>query len=461
MRKLFLALTLIPFLTQPAGAAIELRSSGAHTNFLFERDPKDLASTVMLVFGTGGISDPKGKEGLTEVAFQTLFRGTKDKDRKEFNSALERLGASVSVETGALRTLVTLTAVSENLGPALNLVADSVIHPALKEEEVKLVAEEKLSQLQQELSSNRAVMKRVLRLALYQGTPLAFPADGTIDGAKKITAEEVRALLAKHVKSENLLFAVATNRSEKEVRKMISTAFASLPEGSAPAAPELKPATKAGRHLYVVERKGSSTTELGIVAPGIKADRPDRLALEAAQYAFGEGSMTARLFQVLRAQNGWTYGAYSGFSMLDPPRRFGGAYMIYAFPQGEHTEKLTLKALEMYGDFIKKGVTAEELDYSKKSMGNSYPFKLASSRARLSGRIYELLDGAPFRSVTEYRREINALTPASVLKSIQAAQNAENLAIVAVGDPAQIEGLKKSIPNLKSVVIVKDPMKEL
>jgi zinc protease len=459
MKNLFLALALFTGLN--AEAAIEFRTSGPKTNFVYEQDSKDLASTVQLVFRSGSMYDPKGKEGITELAFETLFRGTKDKDRKEFNAALEHLGANISVDTGPTRTIVTLTTVSENLKDALALLAEAVLTPGLKNEEVHLVADEKLAQLQQELSSNRSVMKRVFRQALFQGTPLAFPANGTIDGVKAIHGDDVRDFLSQHLKSENIIFGVASNRPEKEVKRAIAELFAALPEGNSPAAPKLEFVTKPGRTLYVAERKGSSTTELAIGEMGIKADRPDRLNLETGEFVFGDGAMGARLFKILRAQNGWTYGAYSGFGMLEQPRKFGGAYMVYAFPQAQFTEKLTLRALELYGEYVKSGVTTEELAFAKKAMTNSYAFKFATSRSRLSSRLYQLLDNAPNLSVSEYRSQMNLITPAMILKSLQQAHNLANLAIVTVGDPEQIEALKKSIPNLKAVVKVSDPMKPL
>lgn len=457
----FLLTLLLAISAVPAQAAIELRTSGAKKNFLYEQDSKALATMVQMVFRTGNLSDVKGKEGITELAFQSLFRGTKALGRKEFYAALERLGANVTVDTGSTRTIVSLTVVSDNLAAAINLLAESVIHPALKDEEIRSLAEEKLAGMQQELSSNRSVMKRVLRQAMYQGNPLAFPADGTIEGVKAVQGDDVRNFLAQYVKSENVIFAISSNHSEKDVKGMITQAFTAMPEGEAPAAPEAKVASPKGRTLYVVERAGSSTTELAFGTTGIKADRPDRDVLETGDYIFGEGSMNARLFKILRSQNGWTYGAYSGFGMLDLPRAFGGVYMIYAFPQVEHTEKLTLKMLELYEDFAKKGITGEELAFAKKSMTASYAFKFATSRSRLSARLYQLLDGAPLYSVSQYKSVIGKITPEMIQKAGAKVHDPENLAIVAVGDPAQLEALKKSIPKLKNVVKVTDPMKPL
>ncbi len=442
----------------PAQAAITLTSAGKNTNFLHERDPKALASVVQIIFRTGSLSDPKGKEGLAALAFESLLRGTKGKERKEFFAAVERLGASLSVDVASNRTILSLTSVSDNLQPAITLLAEAVLQPGLRDSEIRSLQDEKVALLQQELSNNRAMLRRIFRQALFRGTALAFPPSGTLDGMRAIQPQDVRDFLAAQIKEKNVVVAAASNHSANAIGSWVTAAFQALPAGEAPAHPEPTFAPIQARTLYVYERPGSSTTELGLGHLGIKANHPDREALSLGMYLFGE-DMSSRLFQVLRAKNGWTYGAYSSFNYFELPRRHGSGFMVYAFPQAEHTEKLTLKAIELYEDFAKNGITEKELSYAKKSLGNSYAFEFSTSAKRLNNRLYALLDGAPFRSVAQYRSIINGLSRAKMKKVIAGAHQAQDLVFVTVGDPAQINSLKKSIPNLKNTITVSDPMK--
>jgi zinc protease len=456
MKKILLSLLALSF-PLPSQAALDLANTGKNKNFLYEQDSKALASSVQLVFRTGSLSDPKGKEGLATISFQALLRGTKNKARKDFFAAVEQLGASLSADTGSNRTIITLDTISENLEGSLQLLAEAVLQPGLKDSEIKSLIDEELAQLQQELGNNRAILKRVFRQAAFGGTALAFPPEGTIEGLKAITPDDVRAFLAAQLKSGGVVVAAMSNHPQKTVEAWVERAFANFPEGVAPATAQ--PALQApnGRTLYVVERKGSSVTEIALGHLGIEAARKDREVLEAGLFVLG-GDMSSRLFQVLRGQNGWTYGAYSSFQMLEIPRRHGGAFLIYTFPQGEHTEKATLKALEIYQDYATKGVTAKELSFAKKSLANSYSFKFATSRSRLTARLYEHLDGAPNRSVSAYKKLVNGITRASLLAAVKKAHDPENLNVVAVGDPEKIAPLKKSIPGLSRVVVVEDPM---
>jgi len=455
--KSLLVAALFAVAAHPADAALNLHTEGGQPNYLFEHDPKALASAVQLVFRTGSMADPKGKEGLASLSFHSLLRGTKTRSKEEFFGALERLGASIDVDVGAGRVILSLNAVSDNLEPALALLAEAVLQPALKDADITSLKEESSAMLNQELTNNRRILKRVFRQSLFHGTSLAFPPEGTLAGLKAISADDVRTFLAEQLKSGSAIVAVSSNRSEADVRTLVEKAFAALADGDAPALPMPHPEKLSGREAYVVDRPGSTTTELAIGHFGIQADDKDRDTLETGLYSFGE-DMSSILFQELREKKGWTYGTAAGFNLFERPRRYVGGFMVWAFPQAEHTEELVLRALQLYEDYSKKGLDAKHLDFAKKSLSNSYPFTFATSRARLTVRLYELLEGAPHEDVPTYRKKVGAVTRASLLKAIKKVHDPENVAIVLVGDPARTAPLLKSIPRLKKSTKITDPM---
>lgn len=452
----FLLLSLL-LLSPSAHAALQLHTGGKAPNYLFEHDPLALASSVQLVFRTGSMADPKGKEGLADLSFHSLLRGTKEHDKDAFFATLERLGASLDVDVGAGRTIISLNTVSENFDAALGLMAEAVLQPSVKEDEIKALKEETAAGLQQELTNNRRILKRVFRQALFHDTTLAFPPEGTLKAVEGLSADDVRGFLAAQVKSGDAIVAVSSNRSEADVKAAVEKAFATLPDGGNSDLPMPHPAKLEGRTLYIVDRPGSTTTEIAIGHFGITAAYKDRDTLETGLYSFGE-DMSSMLFQELREKKGWTYGAAGGFDLFERPRRYVGGFMVWAFPQAEHTEELVLRALEVYQDYAKNGLDEKHLSFAKKSLGNSYPFKFATSRARLTGRLYELLEGAPHHDVAEYRKIVNGISRKSLLAAIKKVHDPENVAIVLVGDPARTAPLIKSIPRLKKTVHVADPM---
>jgi zinc protease len=453
--KSFLIICLVSFFSlEPIGAtstaAFTLKTEGESKNFIFEQDAKALVSSIDFVIRTGNLSDPEGKEGLAMLAFSSLLRGTKKKNRNAFDSEMEKLGAAISVDTASNRTIVNLDSINENLEAAIQLLAEAILQPKLDEAEFASLKVEVLAALKQERSNNRALLKRAFRRASFQGSGLADPPQGTLSSIAKIQKEDVIQFLSEHIKSGKIVIAVNSNLSEEKVKSWIENAFKNLPTGGSVTSANVKENKAKGKQLILVERPGSATTEVGIGHFGITAQKNDREALELGLFIFG-GDMSSRLFQELRGKNGWTYGAHATFQMLEIPRNHGGAFMIYTFPHAEHTSKAVAKSLSMYSDYVKKGITEKELQFAKNTLKNSYPFQFASSRAKLTGRLYEFLDGAPLLSVDEYRKAVDQFSKNSLLKSIQAAHDSENLWIVLVGDPKALDQTQKTIKGIKGV----------
>jgi zinc protease len=280
---------------------------------------------------------------------------------------------------------------------------------------------------------------------------LAIPAAGTITSIQNISKKDIQEFLALHLKRENIVIAVNSALPESQIRQMLEKSFQALAVGGGTPANVVKKSGATGKRLLLVSRPGSATTEMAIGHFGIAAQRADREALEIGLFLFG-GDMSSRLFQELRAKKGWTYGVFSTYQFLEIPRRHGGAFAIYAFPHAEHTANTLKKTLALYRDYVRQGITPKELAFAKSTMKNSYPFQFASSRAKLTGRLYEFLDGAPLLSVNEYRRYVDGITVTSLKKSIQSAHDSENIWVVMVGDPKALQEGKKSVKGWKEVV---------
>lgn len=445
----------------PIGAIANVTLSKEKNNFVYEQDKKLLASSLQFVFRSGSLHDPKGKEGLARLSFLALLRGTKEKSRVEFISALEKLGAAAGVDTQSGRTILSLTSISDNLTEATQLIAEAILTPGLKTDDLEQLIAEETAKLSQEKSNNRALARRTYRAFLMKDTPWAHTPDGNLSSIKNITPEDVRSFLSDHIKSENLIVAAASNKAADDVKALVEKNFKALPDGSAPPLPKFNIKNPAeGISLVLVPRKGSSTTEALIGHPSMRATDPDRFALEAGMFIFGD-DFTARLSEVIRKQNGWTYGAYGLYRMIEAPRKYGSAFTMYAFPQTQFTHLAVPKMIEMYHDYVKNGITAKELKYAKNSIGNSYPFEFANVDSVLNKRLYKILDGAEFPSVKELRKILSDVTQAKIKKAVQRVHTPNNLLVVLVGDPDALEKTKSALKNVKSVATVEDPMTEL
>ncbi len=460
MKKISTAATFLFLLLPPAAsAALHLSSQGANANFLYEKDPKALASTINFIVKAGSNADPKGKEGLMRLGFQSLLRGTKTKSREQLINSIELLGAGIDSNTGYTQTGISLNTISENLEQGIAILAETILEPALRSEEIEPLRTELLDRLEQERSNNRMLLRRAFRLALYHGTNLAYPPEGTSAGLKATSIGDIKSTLAAQIKAGNIIIAVVSNQPEAKVRAWLEKYFAKLPEGSAPALPKFKRNPIVGRTLYIVQRKGSSTMEMNIGGYGMPANHPKRDELETGMYVFGS-TFNSRLSKVLRKENGWTYGAYAYFRTSDIGKGNEGLFSIYSFPQTEFALKAAPKAVEMYEEYVNKGITKEELLFAQNSMANSYPFSFATAKSRMDARLALRMDGTPLLSAPAYQKKIRSLTTEKILAAVKQEHHPKNFIAVVVGDEENLKELAKAIPGIQKTVIIHDSMSE-
>lgn len=459
MKKIIVILVLFFASTPYSQAALRLKSDGKNPNFIYEYDPKALATSISFIVRSGNTSDPKGKEGLIHFSLESLLRGTKQKSRADLMKAVERLGGNLDANAGYTYSTISLNVISENLPQAIRLLAETILQPALRAEEIEPLRQELLAKLNVERSNNRMQLRRAYRLALYSGTNLAFPPDGTIDGIKNSSIDDIRATLHTHLQANNILVAVTSNQEKSKVKNWLEDAFRDLPEDLIPPRPTHTLKKITGRTLYLVPKNGSSTVELQMGHYGIPANSPIWDNAEAGLFVFGS-NFNSRLIRILRKENGWTYGAASAFSATTMGAGNESVFLIYSFPQKEHAAKAAAKTVELYEQYVKDGITKEELAFAQNSMANSYPFQFANAKARLDAKLSHELDGTHNLPVSVYQKKIRSLTPKKIESILAKVHDPKNMVIVAVGDEAQLKEIAKAIPGLKEVKTILDPMSD-
>lgn len=438
----------------------ELTRSNPNGNFLFESDPRALVSSIQLVFYTGSAHDPKGKEGIAALAFDSILRGTKGKSRDKFSSDLERLGATIEANTRFDRTEIVLYTISENLERAILLLSEAVLEPALRPKEIEQLQSEHLAKLDQSRSRTTGLLFRAFRKEIYKGTPLAHSPDGTINSVKSIKLQDLRPFLDRHINSQNLLVAVNTNIAEDKVKTWVEKYFTSLRDGKPAPKINVTSSQPKGRHLFILDRPNTTTISTIIGHFSYPSDYDNSVEADVGNFILGGGGMVSRLFDELRNKKGWTYGASSGH-YLDAPRRYGSVFTLYTFPATEHFTKAIPKAVEVYEQFTKEGVTVDEFNLAKTSLTNSYAFSFAKASSRMANKIAEFIDGTKFLSVRDYRNRLENLSQAELNKIISESFHSQNIFIAVAGNQKELRKLKDMIPGIQSVTILADPVESL
>lgn len=392
---------------------------------------KEPVVSVSLSFAAGSVLDPAGKEGLAGMTAGLLSKGAGKRTADQFSEAIESTGGSLSAGAGEDFLMLSANVMTPSLPLAFELMADAVIRPTFPEAEIELLRTQTLSGLQVQLSQPGALADIALQRALYGAHPYSrTPLPASV---RSITRADIVAYHRARLRPGGALMVVAGDVSLADARRLAVQAFRGW-MGTPPAVAAAKaPATRTATEIVLVHRPGSVQSNILVgnltTAPG----DPRQYAAAIANKVLGGGT-DSRLFQILREQKGWTYGAYSGLSR----RRGVGHFIASAEVRTEVTDSALAELLHQIRRLGTEALPATDLDAAKGSLVGSYPLTVETAEqvagAVANARLYGL--GSDY--VQNYRVRLSEVTTTQVQAAASELMRADAAAIVVVGDGAKV-----------------------
>ena len=123
-------------LAAPALAIDIVEVEGPETGVegLLVEDRTNPIVTLRIAFEGGGLQDPHGREGLTNLLSTMLDEGAGDLDSAAFQERLDMLGVRFSASSGAESFRIGVSALADRFDEALDLLALALNEPRFDEE---------------------------------------------------------------------------------------------------------------------------------------------------------------------------------------------------------------------------------------------------------------------------------------------------------------------------------------
>jgi zinc protease len=286
--------------------------------------PADPTVSFSLSFAVGSQDDPPGKEGLAFLTGEMLAdAATQKRSLDQILEALYPLASSYNVRVDRERTTLTGRTHRDNVAPFLDLFSDAFLKPAFKAADFERVKNDAINELENTLrfSSDEELGKAALEDFVFRGTRYAHPSDGTVEGLRSITLDDVRAFYQRRFTAASALVGVGGGYDDATVERF-KAAVRELPAGTAPTPPAIEPEAVTGRSAILIAKPNADASiSFGFPLDVHRGER-DFYALWIANSWLGEHrNQASHLFQVIRERRGLNYGDYS---------------YIEAFPEGGH-----------------------------------------------------------------------------------------------------------------------------
>lgn len=390
--------------------------------------------TIQASFTVGQRDEPPGKAGLSSLMTALMGEATLHHTAAEFTEELERIGASVSVNSGQYQTTVTVNTLTKHLDKALALMLERILQPTFSQEDFDRIKSQTIEGLMASRKTAQGLAGRAISAVLYGSThPLSYPGGGLPSTVESITLEDVKGYYSAHFPGHLSGITVSADLPQADILSALA-GFASLAVEEVYRAPiESLPEIK-GRTLYLVNKEGAAQSSLRVAQPSIKFDAlGDYYKAGLANFNLG-GTFNSRINLNLREDKGYTYGARSGFN---GGLEFG-SFRVSTEVNKDATGASVTEVLHELERFAANGIDEAEYDYMRSAIGqrDALQYETPARKLGLLGNIlrYDL----PLNYRTQQnnilqetdREDLNALAK----KLIQP----ENMAIVVVGDAAVI-----------------------
>ncbi|HLA95002.1 MAG TPA: pitrilysin family protein, partial [Pyrinomonadaceae bacterium] len=255
------------------------------------------------VIYTGTKDDAKGKKAVSETTGLMLKEGTKTRTAEQIALDAAKMGGSLNVGVGTDSTNVTGEVLTEFDVKFLELMADVMLNPNFRQEDLDRLKSSKLRQLAvaRTQAGNQAWEK--FREVVFANHPYGQinPKDEEVNG---YSLDDVKNYYAANYGAAKTRLYIVGKFDSAAVKAAITKAFSSWAKGS----PSTRntPSIKAVRSLTSIDRPAApqSTIYLGMPAP-FPSD-PDYVKFVVMDTLLG-GAFGSRITSNIRENKGYTY----------------------------------------------------------------------------------------------------------------------------------------------------------
>jgi predicted Zn-dependent peptidase len=393
------------------------------------------STRVAVSFNAGSAADPADRRGLESLALALFDEGTTSLTSQQIAEARERLGADISTGGGADRSTFTLSALTPNLAPSLDLLADIIRNPSFEPAEIERVRAQAITGVRQELRTPANIASRVLTPLIYGDySPYGGPGSGTVESLEAISRDDLLQFKQTWIRPDNAELFVVSDAPLEEILPILDATLGGWQPPSVPKGEKrfdgATPQDAGGRVVLIDRPNSPQSYILGGVLTEARAQDPAFADLLAANDALG-GNFLARLNMNLRETKGWSYGVRGAPSAFEN----AVAYSVRAPVQADRTGDALAELIRETGEFVtSRGVTQEERDRIVTAQIGELPGQFETSVAVLnamqSNALFDRPDDYYERLADRYR----AQTPASLDVAARAALDPDRLTWVVVGD---------------------------
>lgn len=384
---------------------------------------------VRAMVRTGSRLEPAEKVGLADLVGRVLRSGgTESMPSDELDDLLEDRAASIETFIGIDSGAAFMSCLADDFPEMLGVFADILRRPAFEQAKLDVAKNQAMSAIARQNDNVNAVAAREFQELIY-GSESPYARSATYATVGAVSRDDLVAWHRKYFHPNRVILGLAGDFDVQEARELVAKVFGDWPRGPDVDDPEAGYRKEPAPGVFFIEKNDVTQSTVGIGHLGITRDNPDFYAVELMNQVLG-GSFAARLFTRVRSQKALAYNVGGGVrSDWDHP----GVFQMTLNTKTETTAAGIDALLAEAKNITAEPPTDEEVERARSGILNSFVFRAISTRQILDQQMTYQYFGYPLDWQERYRKGIESVTTAEVLRAAEKHIHPDRFAILVVG----------------------------
>jgi predicted Zn-dependent peptidase len=299
--------------------------------------------------GAGSRLEQPEEHGLSHFLEHMAFKGTKRRNARQIAEEIEAVGGDLNAATGVETTAYYARVLGEDVGLALDILADILTEPAFDKAELAREQNVIIQEIGAVLDTPDDLVFDFFQESAFPGQAIGRPILGTPKSVRAATPARLHTYLGRHYRAGRMVVGAAGAVDHDMLVREMETRLAKVP------AADIEPVEQA---RYMGGTKlGARDLEQAHLVLGLEGrsyHAPDIYALQVFVQLLG-GGMSSRLFQEAREKRGLCYSISAYHSAFADTGLFG----VYAGTDSGDTRELMQVIVDELADAAENASEAE------------------------------------------------------------------------------------------------------
>jgi predicted Zn-dependent peptidase len=405
---------------------IEMTTLANGVRVITEEMPHVRSVSVGVWINAGSRSETSEQNGISHFIEHMLFKGTTRRSAEDIARSVDSIGGNLDAFTAKELVCFNTKVLDQHLSQAFDVLADLVLHPMFRTEDIEKEKGVILEEIKMEADSPDNLVHEIFSSNFWKDHPLGKPILGTPQTVKRFDGTMIRNYYGSVYVPANLIVTAAGNLTHERLVALVCEHFESLPPVDLPQSDPV-PATHA--RLALRNKKALEQVHLVLGVPSYPLPHEERFGCYVMNTLLG-GGMSSRLFQNIRERQGL---AYAVFSELNPYRDTG-CMSIYAGTSTESARQVVESIIQEFRQLKSETVGEEELRRAKDHLKGSLMLSLESTSSRMSNLARQEMYFAKFFTLDELVESIEAVTADDVQRIARTFFDPKQIALTVLGN---------------------------